>query len=136
MAYISQADKAKIANQIKPLLMKYGVKGTLSIRNHSAIVLTLKSGKIDFFGNSNRVCANSGRMNDGWQPNTSGNASVNRYWFHEHYDGAAKAFLTEAYKALMSADWYDNSDAMTDYFNTAYYMYINIGKWDKPYIVE
>ena len=136
MAYISQADKAKIAAKIKPLLAKYGVKGTLSIRNHSAIVLTLKSGKIDFFGNTNRVCANSGRMNHGWQPNTSGNASVNRYWFHEHYDGAAKAFLTEAYKALMSADWYDNSDAMTDYFNTAYYMDINIGKWDKPYIVE
>lgn len=136
MAYISQADKAKIAAKIKPLLAKYGVKGTLSIRNHSAIVLTLKSGKIDFIGNSNRVCANPGRMNNDWQPNTSGNASVNRYWFHEHYDGAAKAFLTEAYKALMSADWYDNSDAMTDYFNTAYYMDINIGKWDKPYIVE
>jgi len=29
--------------------------------------------------------------------------------------------------------WYDNSDAMTDYFDTAYYTNIRIGKWDKPY---
>ena len=29
--------------------------------------------------------------------------------------------------------WYDNSDAMTDYFDTAYYTHINVGKWDKPY---
>ena len=25
---------------------------------------------------------------------------------------------------------------MTDYFNTAYYVDINIGKWNKPYEVE
>ena len=31
--------------------------------------------------------------------------------------------------------WYDNSDAMTDYFDTAYYMHIEVGKWDKSYEV-
>jgi len=31
--------------------------------------------------------------------------------------------------------WYDNSDAMTDYFDTAYYMDINVGQWDKPYVL-
>jgi hypothetical protein len=60
---------------------------------------------------------------------------VNQFWFHEHYDGEAKAFLTEAIDALKSADYYDRSDAMTDYFDTAYYMDINIGRWDKPYVV-
>ena len=39
-------------------------------------------------------------------------------------------------EALKSADWYDKSDAMTDYFNTAYYVDVNIGKWDKPYSLE
>ena len=29
--------------------------------------------------------------------------------------------------------WYDNSDAMVDYFDTAYYTHLNIGKWNKPY---
>ena len=30
-------------------------------------------------------------------------------------------------------EWYDNSDMMTDYFNTAYYVFTNIGKWNKPF---
>ena len=30
--------------------------------------------------------------------------------------------------------WYDKSDAMVDYFDTAYYVDINIGKWNKPYV--
>jgi hypothetical protein len=24
---------------------------------------------------------------------------------------------------------------MTDYFDTAYYAHINVGKWDKPFVV-
>jgi len=115
MAYMNQEKKSKIAIALKPILKKYGVKGSLSVRNHSSIVLTLKSGKIDF---------------------GSGRDQVNPYWFHEHYEGVAKKFLTEAFKALKSADWYNNSDAMTDYFDIAYYADINVGKWNKPYVLE
>ena len=137
MAYMSQEKKAKIAPKVKAILAKYKVKGSLSVRNHMTIVLTLKSGAIDFIGNSNRVCGNDFyQVQRGFKPTTSGYDQVNPYWFQDHYDGDAKAFLTEAMKALKSADWYDESDAMTDYFNTAYYVDINIGKWDKPYIVE
>jgi hypothetical protein len=101
------------------------------------IVLTLKSGAIDFIGNSNRVCGNDFyQVQRGFKPTTSGYDQVNPYWFQDHYDGDAKAFLTEAFKALKSADWYDESDAMTDYFNTAYYVDVNIGKWNSPYIVQ
>ena len=114
MAYMNQEKKAKIAAAIKPVLKKYGMKGSLSVRNHSSIVLTLKSGKISF----------------------EGREQVNPYWFHEHYEGVAKDFLTEAFNALKSADYYDHSDAQIDYFNTAYYYDINVGKWNKPYIVE
>ena len=58
MAYMNSEKKAVIASKIKPILAKYGVKGSLSVRHHSTIVLTLKSGKIDFIGNLNRVCGN------------------------------------------------------------------------------
>jgi len=34
---------------------------------------------------------------------------VNPYWFHEHFDGDAKDFITEAMEALKSASWYDKS---------------------------
>jgi hypothetical protein len=137
MAYVNQEMKSKIAAAVKPILAKYGVKGSLSVRNHMAIVLTLKSGKIDFIGNSNRVCGNSHyQVSRGFTPNTSGYDTVNKYWYQDHYDGAAKEFIAEAIIALQSAGWYDRSDAMTDYFDTAYYLDINIGRWDKPYVVE
>ena len=137
MAYMNQERKQKIAQTLKPILAKYKVKGSLSVRNHMSIVLTLKSGAIDFIGNSNRVCGNDFyQVQRGFKPTTSGYDQVNPYWFQDHYDGDAKAFLTEAFKALKSADWYDESNAMIDYFNIAYYVDINIGKWDKPYILE
>lgn len=102
-----------------------------------SIVLTLKSGAIDFIGNSNKVCGNDFyQVARGFKPNDTGYDQVNPYHFKDHYDGVAKEFLTEALVALKSADWYDESDAMTDYFNTAYYVDVNIGKWDKPYILE
>ena len=136
MAYMNQERKAKIAANLKPILKKYGIKGTLSVRNHSAICLTLKSGKIDFIANSNRVCGSSHwQVHKGFRPNTSGYSDVNVYWFQDHYDGQAKAFLTEALAALKSADWYDRTDAQIDYFDTAYYVDIKIGKWNKPYEV-
>ena len=134
---MNQERKAKITKVLKPILAKYKVKGSLSVRNHSTIVLTLKSGAIDFIGNSNRVCGNDFyQVQRGFKPTTTGYDQVNPYWFQDHYDGDAKAFLTEAFKALKSADWYDESNAMIDYFNTAYYVDINIGKWDTPYIVQ
>ena len=137
MAYMNQERKAKITKMLKPILAKYKVKGSLSVRNHSTIVLTLKSGAIDFIGNSNRVCGNDFyQVQRGFKPTTSGYDQVNPYWFQDHYDGDAKAFLTEAFKALKSADWYDESNAMIDYFNIAYYVDVNIGKWDAPYIVQ
>jgi hypothetical protein len=137
MAYMNQERKAKITKMLKPILAKYKVKGSLSVRNHSTIVLTLKSGAIDFIGNSNRVCGNDFyQVQRGFKPTTSGYDQINPYWFQDHYDGDAKAFLTEAMKALKSADWYDESNAMIDYFNIAYYVDINIGKWNKPYILE
>ena len=133
---MNQERKAQINKALKPVLAKYGVKGTLSVRNHSTICLTLKSGKIDFIANSNRVCGSSHyQVSHGFPSNTSGYSDVNPYWYQDHYDGKAKAFLDEAFKALKVAGWYDNTDAQIDYFDTAYYCDINVGKWNKPYIV-
>ena len=140
MAYMNQERKAKIAAALKPVLAKYGVKGSLSVRNHSSIVLTLKSGQIDFIENFIKTDEDStiGRKMEQSQIDyirEKQYLDVNPYWFHEHFTGRAKDFLTEAFRALKAADWYDKSDAMVDYFDTAYYVDLNIGKWNKPYIV-
>ena len=137
MAYMNQEKKAKIAANLKPILKKYGIKGTLSVRNHSSISLNIKSGKIDFI--ENYLADNNNRV-----PMAADNVlyirekrtlDINPYWYQEHFSGKAKKFLDEAFAALKSAGYYDRSDAMTDYFDTAYYFGINVGKWNKPYEV-
>lgn len=138
MAYMNQEKKAQIASALKPILAKYNIKGTLSVRNHSTIVLTIKSGAIDFI--ENYIETNQNKNYDKKlctdqvayiRKNNS--LGINPYWFQEHYSGVAKDFLTETLKAMKSGGWYDNSDAQVDYFDTAYYVDVNIGTWDKPY---
>jgi hypothetical protein len=124
MAYMNQDKKKIIAAKLKPVLKKYGVKGTLAVRNHSSIVLNIKSGKVDFY------------KDFGKDTDTRYGIDVNPYWFQDHFVGKSKSFLTEAFNALKSAGYYDNSDAQIDYFDTAYYYGINVGNWKKPYTLE
>jgi hypothetical protein len=119
MAYMNQEKKAKIAAILKPILKKYGVKGSLSVRNHSTIQLTISEGKIDF--------------NKDFGADTRFGIQVNPYWYQDHFVGVSKKALSEILPAMYSADYYDNTDAQIDYFDTAYYVSVDIGKWNKPY---
>ena len=135
MAYMNQEKKAKIAPKVKAILKKYGIKGTLSVRNYSTLCLNLKSGKIDFIANSNRVCGDDYyQVAQGFRPNTGKYCQVNPYHFKSHYDGKALAFLTEVITVMNDGN-HDNSDIQTDYFDVGWYVDVNIGKWNKPYEV-
>ncbi len=135
MAYMSQEKKAKIAPKIKAILAKYKVKGSLAVRNHSTLCLNLKSGSIDFIANSNKVCGNSPyQVASGFKPSTSGYDQVNPYHFKDHYDGKAFAFMREVFHAMNEGN-HDHSDIQSDYFNVGWYVDVNIGKWDKPYLL-
>jgi hypothetical protein len=133
MAYMNQEMKAKIAALINPLLKEYGLKGSLSVSNHSKINLNIKAGNIDFIANANEVAANRAYGKRVEERHKENYIQVNVYWVADHFSGVAKEFLLKAVEALRSADYYNNSDAMTDYFDTAYYYGINVGQWDKPY---
>jgi len=117
MAYVSQADKKALAPEIKRVLNKYGMKGTLAVRNHMTLVCNIKSGKLDF---------TEGTHGDGY-------TQVNPYWIDRTYTGEKEAFLTELLGAMKGPDFYDRSDVMTDYFDISHYTDINIGDWNKPY---
>jgi hypothetical protein len=136
MAYVSPEMKAKLAPAIKEICRKYGVKGSLSVRHRSALVLTVKSGSIDFIASFNRVCADRPRpAHLPFQP-ASDNISVNTHWFQEQFDGAALAFLQEVIPALKGPDYFDHSDMQSDYFHLSHYIDVNIGRWDRPYLLE
>lgn len=112
MAYIGQEKKKELAPRIKHVLKKHGMKGTLSIDNYSSLRLTLQSGSIDF-----------------------GTDSINEYWYKDHFADNPKAlsFLSEVIPA-MNVGNFDNSDPMTDYFHVGWYVDVNLGRWDKPYV--
>ena len=136
MAYMSQDKKAKIAPVVKAILKKYGVKGTLSVRHHSTLVLNIKSGSIDFIKNCNEVCGKDHyQVSRGFQPIKDGHISVNPYHYKSHFSGRALKCINELLVA-MNAGNHDNSEPQTDYFDVGWYVDVNIGKWDKPYIVE
>lgn len=131
MAYMSQERKAQLAPAIKAVLKKYGLKGSISVDNHSTLVVTIKEGPIDFIGNMLAVAATRpGRYNNG----TPTYMQVNPYWIADHYTGSARDCLL-ALKEAMDRGNHDNSDAMTDYFDVGWYVNINVGKWNKPYIL-
>ena len=113
MAYVSQADKARLAPAIRAVLNRYGIKGSISVRHHSTLVVTVKSGNVDFGGD---------------------NIDVNVYWIDRHYTGVARRFLNELHRAMMGPDWFCNDDAMTDYFHRSHYCDIRIGNWQRPYV--
>lgn len=120
MAYVSKELKAKLAPAIKAVLKKYDMKGTIAVRNHMSLVVNLKSGAIDF---------DQYATGDDWH------YQVNTYHVDRGWTGKAAEFLNELVAAMKGNEWYDRSDIMTDYFDTAYFMDINIGRWDKKYEV-
>jgi len=136
MAYMSQERKAKLAPAIKAALKKYGLKGSLAVRTHSTLCLTIKQGSIDFIKNFNDQIATLPGY-DGFkaQAATRTSIDVNPYHFRDHFSGKAKAALVEIHRAMMDGN-HDNSDIMTDYFDVGWYIDINIGTWNKPYALE
>ena len=122
MAYVSKEDKAKLAPGIKAVLVKYKMKGSISVRNHSSLVVTLQSGAIDFKDYSH---------GDGY-------IQVNTYWIDDHYDNnhVARDFLNELLAAMKGPDFFCEDDAHTDYFHRSHYTDINVGKWNKPYFLQ
>ena len=135
MAYVSQELKSKLSPAIKAVCKKYGIRASIAVRNHMTLCLNIKSGLIDFIGNSNRVCgADFYQVSRGFTPNTSGYDQVNPYHFQSHYDGDAKAFLSEVLAVMNDGNW-DKSDIQSDYFNVGWYVDVNIGSWNKPYSV-
>lgn len=44
--------------------------------------------------------------------------------------------LMKKVERVANAENWNNSDAMTDYFDVNYYMHLSIGSWDKPYAVK
>jgi hypothetical protein len=120
MAYMSQERKKELAPKIKEILKGYGLKGSLSVRHHSTLVLNISQGGIDFIAEH----INGAEI-------TNGYIQVNPF-YKNHFNGIAQKAIGRLIDAMNIGN-HDNSNSQIDYFDVGWYIDINIGSWDKPY---
>lgn len=133
MAYVSQELKKKIEPKVKEICKKYGIKARLAVSGHSTLVLNVQSGKIDFLESYNSLGRKEFRPSHYGPFVDATYIDVNVYHYQKHFDGKALAFLKEVICAMNTGN-HDNSDPQTDYFDIGWYISVNIGRWNKPYV--
>jgi hypothetical protein len=120
MAYISAQDVAAIRTELKQAFPKWKFavrKGSGSL----SVDVNIMRGTAAFEGKDY--------------------AQVNQYWIKSHWTDAEDAMVLEKINEIMhnapgragGKVFFDESDAMTDYFHTAFYTHLSIGAWNKPY---
>jgi hypothetical protein len=120
MAYMTQEMKQTLSVGIKKVLADFGIKGTISIRHYSTLVVKIKKGLIDF------------------DLSESGCKSVS-FIRQSGKEDEEKKFLKALLYAMNNADDlqnYNDSEPMTDYFSVGWYVEIEIGSYKKPYVFE
>lgn len=124
MAYMNQERKAKINAALKKAIPA-SWKWSLAVRNHMTIVLTIASAPADLlaaFGVSE------------WYATKPSHFTINPYWWADHLkDEELRPVFKEIFAALNDGN-HDNSDIQTDYFDVGWYVDVNVGRWDKPFV--
>lgn len=132
MAYMSQEKKALIAAELKKVMPKTW-KYTVGVNHHSTIVLTIACAPVDLVAEWNRVCQENhhGPEHIPFNPATS-HIQVNEFYLERQFDKSLPLF--KKIKECLNTGNHDRSDMMTDYFDVGWYVSINIGRWNKPFV--
>jgi len=121
MAYITAQDVAAIRTELKAAFPKW----KFSVRKGSgslSVDVTILRGTCSFEGSTH--------------------SQVNQYWIDSHWTDAEDKMALNKINEIMhnapgrrdpSRAYFDESDAMTDYFHTAFYTHLSIGAWNKNY---
>lgn len=131
MAYISTAEVAAIRAALKA---KYGKRFKFSVqrRDHLSVQVAIVNGTTDF----SELWADKQPGDYGY-----GHVGINPYHITEDNYGRHAKLFADIVKIIKTApadaeggrEWFDKSDAMTDYFHTAFYFDLEVGKWDRKY---
>lgn len=132
MAYITTAEVKAIREALKA---EFGKRFKFSVRRRDshAVAVAIISGDTDF--------------SDIWSDREPGDygygySQINTY--HTHHYGDHKALFDRIVEIIKTApataeggrEWFDESDSQVDYFHTAYYWDLDVGKWDKAYVMK
>lgn len=118
MAYVTTTQVKQTREALKLAFPDFKFMVRKGNGGSSSINVSIMSGPIDF------GAPNGGR-------------TVNPYHAGAHYEPQCVPFLEAVIKVIKygsERQYYDNSDPMTDYFDTAFYLDVEMGRWGKPYV--
>ena len=135
MAFISAEDVKHIRNELKKELPQY--KFSVVRDHHSSVTISLMKGPafkdheyFDRYAQETKV----GNLSDGEHH------QINQHWLEEFYGKENAKILDKIHVIAKTAPaknggkvWYNDSDAMIDYLDIAYYILIKGGKFNKQY---
>lgn len=126
MAYISAEDVKAIRLALKREYPDFKFSVTKGYQG-SSVDVTVQAGPVDFAELFRDEYAQSRKY-----------LQINHY--HTYNYGSYQQFFDNIVKIIKTAPalaggkaYFNESDAMTDYFHVAYYFHINVGAWDRPY---
>ena len=114
MAYITKDEVKNVREQLKKAFPKF--KFSVSGGDSLALNVAIMSGPEDF-----------SEVLGQWK-----HTQINE--FHLYQYGRFEKLFSDIIGVMKSQNWFDKSDSMIDYFHTAYYLHLSIGKWDKSYV--
>ena len=137
MAYISAEDVKHIRNELKKEFPQY--KFSVSRDHWLGVNINFMKGprfaEYEYFDKYTHETK---------MDNLDGYHQINHFHTKDFYGEENAKILDKVSEIAHTAPaknggkvWYNKSDAMTDYFDIAYYVSISVGKWNKDYeIVE
>jgi hypothetical protein len=104
-------------------------KYSLAVRDNSCLSLTIASAPLDLMAivRANRTHG----KNEGY-------AQLNHYYLSTEFKGNNEMceLFAKIYSTMKGAEWFDDSDSQADISNMKHHIRINLGKWDKDFIVK
>ena len=117
MAYLSKTQVKETREALKVAFPDFKFMVRKSHNGGGSINVSIMSGPVDF-GDIREAC------------------QVNQYWVESHYEAHLVPFLEAVLKVIKfgsDRQWYDRSDSQIDYFDTAFYIDLEVGRFMNPY---
>ena len=138
----SMTDIAKIIRgYVKQFYPEY--KFSVTKQHVNSLQISLLSGPVSPFATPDitKMQGEDFRFGEEYFMNNWNRVIEKGYHGVNHYYIDSSKFLTEEAKVMfkdivkfIQSFNYDDSEAMTDYFDTNFYLNVQIGKWDRPFI--
>ena len=119
MAYISNEEIKVIRAELKTLLsVKEGWKVSIIRENHSVVNVTILEAPYELRNDVEKSYE-----------------QTNPYYLKERKNEKSREILQKI-SDIVNKTNFDDSDLQSDYHHVGFYFHLNLGRWDKPFLVS